>query len=1121
MSNFAFLQAEWPQLFAEGQKAEALVVPDPRTACFYARRTLELAVAWLYKSDSALKLPYQDNLSALIHEPTFKAAVGQKIFIKAKLIKDLGNLAAHSHKPLAQTDSMVAVKELFHICFWLARTYGKAAKPADGLAFDPTLLPKTSPLPPQTLAQIQQLETQLAEKDTRLTELLTGKAALDAELERLRAEIAAIKKQNAETPDTHNYSEAETRDYFIDLLLKEAGWPLDKPQDREYPVTGMPNEKGEGFVDYVLWGDDGKPLGLVEAKRTKRDARVGQRQAELYADCLEKRFGQRPIIFYSNGYEHWIWDDLNYPPRSVQGFYKKDELERLIQRRSTRGKLGTAEINEAIVERFYQQRAIRRIGEAFEKDHERKALVVMATGAGKTRAVIALCDLMMRCNWVKRVLFLADRVALVKQTKNVFTKHLPSAGAVNVLEHPEQIAEARVLVSTYPTMLRLIDETKDGRRQFGPGHFDLVIIDEAHRSVYQKYRAIFEYFDSFLVGLTATPKDEVDHNTYGLFDLEDGVPTDAYGLEEAVKDGFLVPPKAVSVPLKFQREGMKYDQMNDEEKERWDAIEWDEDGNIPRTVEPEALNRWLFNEDTVDKVLEHLMTKGMKVADGDRMGKTVIFAKNHDHAQFIADRFDKNYPHYKGNFARVIDFQVEYVQSLIDDFSSPARAPHIAISVDMLDTGIDIPEIVNLVFFKMVRSKTKFWQMVGRGTRLRPDLFGLGRNKKCFYIFDYCQNLEFFSQNPDTVAGSGNESLSKKLFASRVELIAELDKQHDPEGKDELRKEVASRLRQEVEQMNVSNFIVRPKRRLVEKYADAKAWDKLGLEEKNELVGDVAGLPSELVDEDQEAKQFDLLMLRLQLGLLRHEKSFTRWSKDVREIAGALEEKAAIPMVRAELELIIEVQTDEYWQDITATMLEDVRKRLRSLVKFIEKTKRPTIYTDFVDTMGEEQEVNLPGFDSGYDVERFRDKTLQVLRTHENDPVIHKLRFNERLTKKDLDALEEMLIKEGAGTPDELIRVRSESGLGLFVRSMVGLDRESAKRAFDGFLTGKNLTANQIQFVNLVIDYLTQSGWMNAAQLYESPFTDFSPKGVEGVFSPENVAQLIGILDDVRTRAVI
>jgi type I restriction enzyme R subunit len=1123
LSNFAFLQSEWPQLFTEGQKAEALVVPDPRTACFYARRTLEIAVAWLYKSDAALKMPYQDNLSALIHEPSFKAAVGQKIFIKAKLIKDLGNLAAHSHRPLQQLDSMTAVRELFHICFWLARTYGKTAKPADGPAldvkFDPLLLPKTSPVPPQTLAQLQHLESQLAEKDTKLTELLTGKAALDAELERLRAEIAAIKKQNAETPDTHNYSEAETRDYFIDLLLKEAGWPLDKKQDLEYPVTGMPNNKGEGFVDYVLWGGDGKPLGLVEAKRTKRDARVGQQQAKLYADCLEKQFGQRPIIFYSNGYEHWIWDDRNYPPRSVQGFYAKDELERMIQRRTTRTSLGATEINKGIVERFYQERAIRRIGEAFEKDHDRKALIVMATGAGKTRTVIALCDLMMRCNWVKRVLFLADRIALVKQTANVFKKQLPSAGAVNVIEHPEQIGDARVLVSTYPTMLRLIDETKDEKKIFGPGHFDLVIIDEAHRSVYQKYRAIFEYFDSFLVGLTATPKDEVDHNTYGLFDLEDGVPTDAYSLEEAVKDKFLVPSKAVSVPLHFQREGIKYDQLTDEEKERWDAIEWDEDGNVPRTVEPEALNRWLFNKDTVDKVLEHLMTRGMKVADGDRLGKTIIFAKNHDHAQFIAARFDANYPKYAGHFARVIDFKTEYVQSLIDGFSAETKAPHIAISVDMLDTGIDIPEILNLVFFKMVRSKTKFWQMVGRGTRLRPDLFGIGRHKREFWIFDYCQNLEFFSQSPETVAGSASESLSKKLFSSRVELIAELDKLKEAEAKDELRTDVAERLRQEVEQMNVNNFIVRPKRKLVEKYADTKSWETLGIDEQNELVGDVAGLPSELGDEDQEAKQFDLLILRLQLGLLRHEKSFTRWAKDVREIAGALEEKVAIPMVRAELELIIEVQTDEYWQDITAEMLENIRKRLRSLVKFIEKTSRPAIYTDFVDSIGEETEIALPGFDSGHDAERFLDKTHQFLKTHENDPAIHKLRFNERLSKKDLDALEKILVDAGAITPEYLKKVRSGSGLGLFVQSIVGMDREAAKRAFDDFLAGKTLTANQIQFVNLLVDYLAQSGWIQSAQLYETPFTDFSPKGVEGVFGPDHVAQLLGVLDEIRVRA--
>ncbi|HZQ17456.1 MAG TPA: DEAD/DEAH box helicase family protein [Terriglobales bacterium] len=1118
-TNFSFLQSEWPSLFADAQKTESSVIPDPRTACFYARRTLEQIVEWLYKSDPSLKLPYQDNLSALIHEPTFKDTVGQKVFIKAKLIKDLGNLAAHSPKPLNEKDSMVAVRELFHICFWLARTYSKTRKPPDGLVFDPTLLPKSSPIPPQTLAQLQQLESQLAEKDTKLTELLSGKEALDAELERLRAEIAAIKKQNETTPDTHNYSEAETRDYFIDLLLKEAGWPLDKKEDREYPVTGMPNEKGEGFVDYVLWGDDGKPLGLVEAKRTKRDARVGQQQARLYADCLEQKFGQRPVIFYSNGYEHWIWDERNYPPREVQGFYKKDELERLIQRRNTRLPLGSAEIDHKIVERYYQERAIRRIGEAFEKDHERKALVVMATGAGKTRTVVALCDLMMRCNWVKRVLFLADRIALVKQTTNVFKKFLPSASAVNVLERPEEIGDARVLVSTYPTMLRLIDETKDDKRIFGPGHFDLVIIDEAHRSVYQKYRAIFEYFDSFLIGLTATPKDEVDHNTYSLFDLEDGVPTDAYGLEEAVRDGFLVPPRSVSVPMKFQREGINYKDLSEEEKERWDAIEWDEEGAVPGNIEPEALNRWLFNEDTVDKVLEHLMRKGEKVADSDRLGKTIIFAKNHDHAEFIYSRFNANYPHYKGEFSRLIDFKVEYVQSLIDNFSHPARTPHIAISVDMLDTGVDIPEVVNLVFFKMVRSKTKFWQMVGRGTRLRPDLFGPGRNKKYFYIFDYCQNLEFFSQNPETTSGSANESLSKKLFASRVELIGELDKLTNAEGRPELRSDVAERLRLEVEKMNVNNFIVRPKRKLVEKYGDAKAWQSLDEEQKSELIDEVAGLPSELIDDDQEAKQFDLLLLRLQLAVLGHEKSFTRWSEDVREIAGALEEKASIPMVREQLELIIELQTDEFWQDITTPILEDVRKRLRSLVKFVEKTARKRIYTDFLDLMGEEREVDLPGFDSGHDVERFRDKTQQFLKAHEDDPVIHKLRWNEPLTKDDLITLEKTMVELGGEGAAQMKKIRSNGNLGLFVRSLVGLNREAAKGAFAGFLDGKKLTANQIQFVNLVIDYLTQAGWMSAAQLYETPFTDYSPRGVDGLFNPAEVTQLLVILENVRRSA--
>jgi type I restriction enzyme R subunit len=687
--------------------------------------------------------------------------------------------------------------------------------------------------------------------------------------------------------------------------LKEAGWPLDQPRDREFEVDGMPNRERRGFVDYVLWGDDGRPLGLVEAKRTRRDPRVGQQQALLYADCLERQFGQRPIIFYSNGYEHWIWDDRRYPPRAIQGFYSKAEHELAVQRRTSQRAMAAADINGAIVERYYQSRAIRRVAESFEKDRDRKSLLVMATGAGKTRTVIALCDLLMRCNWVKRVLFLADRIALVNQAANAFRQHLPDSSAVNLVTDPHGVG--RVFVSTYPTMMGLIDERRDGERRFGVGHFDLVIVDEAHRSIFQKYRAILDYLDALLVGLTATPKDEIDRNTYSLFDLEDGVPTDAYQLDEAVRDGFLVPAHAVTVPLKFQREGIKYDELSEEEKDDWDALEWDEDGNVPDRVEAQAINRWLFNEDTVDKVLAHLMTRGIRVAGGDRLGKTIVFAKNEDHAQFIAKRFDKNYPHLRGEFARVITFQTTYAQSLIDAFADPNRSPHIAISVDMLDTGIDIPDVVNLVFFKLVRSKTKFWQMVGRGTRLRPDLFGLGQPKEFFYIFDYCQNLEYFSQNPETTEGFVAASLAKRLFAARLELIVSLDDQSsasspavvrepaavfgDPATDRDLRITVAESLQREVAAMNLDNFVVRPRRRLVERYRESAPWQALTRGSAQELVEEVAGLPAEVEAEPEEAKRFDLLLLNLQLARLGHEPGFERLRERVRTIAGTARRK--------------------------------------------------------------------------------------------------------------------------------------------------------------------------------------------------------------------------------------
>lgn len=1124
-------------LVESASKAEGVAHTDARTACFYARRTLELAVAWMYAHDKTLRAPYQDNLSAFIHEPCFKQTVGDALFTKARLIKDLGNMAVHSTKKMLPTDALNATRELFHFCYWLARTYGRTARPDPGLRFDINLVPKPATaapaISPQTREQLQKLETELQARDAHLSQLQADKAALNEELQKLREAVAAAKLANTVEQDTHDYSEAETRKAFIDLLLKEAGWNLDPAKNFEVAVTGMPNNEGKGYVDYVLWGDDGKPLALIEAKRTTRNPTVGQQQAKLYADCLEHMYGQRPVIFYTNGYEHWLWNDLSYPPRAVQGFYKKPELELAIQRRTSRKKLAEATINSNIIERYYQTRAVRRVGETFEKDNVRKSLLVMATGAGKTRTVIALADVLMRCNWAKRVLFLADRVALVNQAVNAFKAHLPDAAPVNLVT--EKATEGRVYVSTYPTMMGLIDDAFDGQRRFGVGHFDLIIIDEAHRSVYQKYRAIFDYFDSLLVGLTATPKDEIDHNTYGLFDLETGVPTDAYGLDEAVADKHLVPPVAISVPLKFQREGIKYDDLSEEEKEEWDALEWSDDGPPPDEVNAEAVNKWLFNTDTVDKVLETLMTKGQKVAGGDRLGKTIIFAKNNDHADFIQQRFDTNYPHYKGQFARVVTYKTEYAQSLIDDFSAKDKMPHIAISVDMLDTGIDVPEVVNLVFFKIVRSKTKFWQMVGRGTRLCKDLFGPGEDKQNFFIFDFCQNLEFFSQNPKGSEGNAAESLSTRLFKARLQIIAGLDNKLKADPKvgenppppygghltdEQLRAEVAALLHQNVAAMNVDNFVVRPQRKYVDKFAQGDAWQYLGPDALHELNTHVADLPTELSDEDEEAKRFDMLVLRTQLAILQAKPDFASLKEKIQAIASALEEQAAIPAIKAEMVFIQEVASDDWWEDVTVPMLETARRKLRALVKLIPKGQKKIVYTNFEDEIGDGTTIDMPQVTAGLNMAKFKEKARVFLKEHEGHISLQRLRRNQALTATDLVELEKMLIEAGGST--ELIGEAKEKshGLGLFIRSLVGLDYEAAMQAFSEFINGTTATPNQIEFINLVVQELTQTGVMEPDRLFQSPFTDLNAQGPLGVFSPAKVTQIVRVLEEIRDRAV-
>lgn len=1125
MTQFTFLKPEFPNLFDTAHKAEAAALSDPRGACFYARLTLEVAVNWLYRHDPELRHPYQRTLAALIAEPSLGKLTGPAIITKARYIKDQGNRAAHDNgKPIAVKDAASAVRELFHVCYWIARTYSITVKPDPALVFDVSKLEKTLTISASTVQQISNLsakhgEAQKAiealEKARRVSE--EGRLAVEAELTQLRDEVANARNANQVQPDAHDYGEAETRDAFIDLLLAEAGWPLDKSRDREFPVEGMPSQSGNGFVDYVLWGDDGKPLAVIEAKRVRKDARAGQQQGKLYADCLEKMYGRRPVIFTTNGYEHWIWDDQMYPPRPISGFLKKDELVLLHQRRETRKKLSKVVVDETIAGRFYQQRAIRRIGEVFERDRQRKALLVMATGSGKTRTSIALTDQLMRANWARRVLFLADRVALVKQAHNAFKAHLPSAPSANLLERHDPAKNdhsgARVFFSTYPTMMGLIDDMRDGQKQFGAGHFDLIIVDEAHRSIYRKYRAIFEYFDCNLVGLTATPRDEIDRDTYSLFQLETGVPTDVYDLDDAVADGFLVPPRSISVPSQFLRDGISYDDLSEEEKDEWDNLEWDDEGNVPDRVESGDLNKFLFNIDTVDKVLKHLMLNGIKVAGGDRLGKTIVFAKNSKHAQFIVERFNLNYPHYEGKFAQLIDYSVAYAQSLIDDFSEVEKSPHIAVSVDMLDTGIDVPEVVNLVFFKVVRSKTKFWQMLGRGTRLCPDLFGPKEDKEHFLILDFCQNLEFFSAQTDGIDSLVSRPIGERLFVARVELLSEL--QASAGSHSVVSGGLKTRLFDEVSGMNVENFLVRAKRQSVEKFQDKKNWSHIDLEAKIDLCDEVAGLPSAFADDPLPAKQFDLLMLNAQLCLLRDDVNFVKVQNRVVKFASALEALSNVPIVAKELDLILEIQADDFWTDITIEILEDIRRRLRLLGGLISPTERNVVVTDFEDEIGDGAGVDLPDLGSGFDKARFKRKVRKFIDEHADHIALQKIKRARPVTQADLDDLERMLVEMDVVAPEALQEVTSGVDLGVFLRGLTGLTRAAAKGAFSDFAAKHNLTADQNEFIDLLVDFLTENGIVEPNLFYESPFTDIDDMGIAGVFSKAQTHEIVEIVKSI------
>lgn len=1121
MTNFAFLPKQLETIKDAAIKAESRITDDPRSSCFQARFALETIVHWLYRHDRKLRKPYDTNLNSLLHHPPFQDLLPPQVFQKTKLIQRLGNQAAHEPREIYPKQATQIVKDLHHLCRWLVRLYAQDSL-KDFTEWDEGKIPY--PLDTTQLVERRKLESlqkELDEKSSKNLELALRLDAADAEKQKLLDRYEKARALAEQQEDTHDYTEADTRNLLIDVDLKRSGWQLADSRDREYEVTGMPSTKGVGYADYVLWGDDGKPLAVVEAKRTTTEASAGQQQAKLYADCLENMHGQRPLIYYTNGHEIYLWDDSFYSPRLVGGYHTKNELQGLITRRNQRDNPTSLSIKKAIAGRYYQERAIKSIARHFGEDRRRKALLVMATGTGKTRTSIALVDLLQRAGWVKRALFLADRRSLVKQAVNAFKEHLPEASPVNLLT--EKNGTGRVYASTYPTILNLIDQSKGNEPLFGVGHFDLIVIDEAHRSVYQKYGAIFRYFDSLLVGLTATPREEVDRNTYDLFDLEYGVPTDAYELDTAVKDGYLVPLRVEEVDMRFPRDGIDYNQLSDEEKEQWESLDWGDDAeDPPEKVNASSINKWLFNTDTVDKVLKHVMEYGHKVDGGDRLAKTIIFARNNDHAVFIRERFDHHFPKYAGKFARVISYKESYAESLIEDFEKAESDPHIAISVDMLDTGIDVPPVANLVFFKPVYSKIKFWQMIGRGTRPCTNLFGPGMDKQDFRVFDFCRNFEFFKENPEGIGASTGVPVGTRLFRQRTILLQQLqnNKEHDSTG--ELKTNLINLLYAEVSSMDDNNFQVREQRASIEPFREKKKWDNLTPEDATQLQNDVAGLPNNLQNEKIEERLFDLLTLKMQIALLEEDAAtFESQRQKVIQFASALEDKTTIPDVKAQLAYLAELQEPSFWEGMNVNLLEEMRQRLRSLIAFLDKGNKTQVYTNITDeitAIRRDTPIEIPRM-TGVQYEK---KVMEYLRKHKEKLAIHRLYHNQPLTEQDLSELEKTLtdIGESEGTDlfTNLLEQNNAPNLAWFVRKIVGMDRNAAKEAFAKYLDDRSLNERQIRFVELIIDQLSAQGIIEPSALYESPFSDLHGGGPEELFA--NKATVIdGIFDQIEKMA--
>jgi len=1066
--NFDYLKSidSFKDLYVFCKDAESFVLSRPDISAAQSRKALEYLVKLVYQLRNE-NVPQRSSLFELVSSEDFTNFINDASMLNAlHYIRKVGNIAIHDDE-VSQKEALLSLKQLY---IFTGELLIKLDLIKSYPLFDETKLIKTT------------------EKTPIVKDAIINQDLVD--------NLRPIMNKQTTLGVGINISEAETRKLYIDLYLREAGWTvLDKDNVRlpekagiEIKVQGMPNNQGIGFVDYVLFGYDGKPLAIVEAKKTSVSPIKGKEQALLYARCLQKEYGYLPIVYYTNGYQIWIIDQLGYPARQIFGFHNIKELEYLMKLRQ-RGTISDLTIDESISDRPYQKMAITKVAETFNQNR-RKALLVMATGTGKTRTAISLVELLTRNKWIKNVLFLADRTALVTQAKRNFNKLLPNY-TISVLSDKDKEPDlnARLVFSTYQTMINLIDGDD---RTFGIGRFDLIIIDEAHRSIFNKYKAIFTYFDSLLVGLTATPRDEIERSTYSTFDLEEGVPTFHYEMEEAVRDHYLVGYTVLDRTTKFLKQGVKYSELSKEEREEYEKTFITPEGDLPTELSGADFFKKIYNDNTVDLVLQTLMNEGLKVNGGDLIGKTIIFAFNHVHAELIVKRFEKLYPELGPEYCKLVDNYVTYAQNIIDSFSVRDKLPQIAVSVDMLDTGIDVPDILNLVFFKRIYSKIKFVQMIGRGTRKSENIFGHFKHKNQFYIFDFCDNFSFFEMNPEGRKVNQGYSMTQKVFQMKLDLLFELQKQEHQTNSfhKTYYEKIRTELYQTVRDFNRERILVRNSLPIVDKYSVESKWTYLSKFDIQEVKNNL----TLLVDSDKDiesAKAFDLKVFYIMLSLFSEDVVAKRAIEQVVRISQALLERLSIPQVAEKKELLLEVITQTYWNNINIEKLEHLRNELRYLIQYI--TDEVGIYsTDFKDELIDQgtKDINI------IDFKTYEEKVIDYLLSNEVNETILKIKMLDKITVEDLKELERILWQE-LGTKDDYFNVTKEENLAVFIRSIVGIEQEAINQKFSEYLNTNILSSKQQEFVKSIINYVQQNGDITKQDLVEkSPFSDYDVVGL-------------------------